>query len=68
MLTLLQKALQYREQFPEKWNAQQKLRDKRIKESLGIFETDPFLESYYKKLDEVKKESEKLKKLRQLEV
>ncbi|XP_076817883.1 uncharacterized protein LOC143463307 [Clavelina lepadiformis] len=67
MLTLLQKALQYREQFPEKWNAQQKLRDKRIKESLGIFETDPFLESYYKKLDEVKKESEKLKKLRQLE-
>ena len=67
-MTLLEKALTYREQNPEKWHQRKEENERRVNESYGIYERDRFLEEYYKRLAELKIEEIKLAERRKLEV
>lgn len=62
-MTLLEKALAYRKQNPEKWEERKKENQSRLNHSLGLFEKNSFLEDYYEKLtEEEKKLQEKVPK------
>ena len=52
-LTLLEKALAYRQQNPEKWEARKKEIQTRLNHSSEIYEDNLFLEKYYKRLAEI---------------
>ena len=58
-LTLLEKAMIYREQNPEKWQQRVMENQRRINELLGMFEPDVFLENYYKTLTEAMRSENK---------
>lgn len=57
--TLLEQALSYRQQNPEKWQQRQTDDLKQLEESYGIYKADDFLDSYYKRLGELKIEATK---------
>ena len=62
--TLLEQALAYRQEHPEQWFQRQIDGVKRVQESYGIYDEDPFIESYYKRLAELEIEAEKIEEIR----
>ena len=66
--TLLEKARLYREENPDVWEARCKRNERLQNEYNGLYEPDPFLESYYQKIDEVITEEKRKKDLEKLEV
>ena len=62
--TLLEQALSYRQENPEKWQQSQVDRVRQVEESYGIYQEDPFIEAYYKRLAELKIETEKMEEIR----
>lgn len=62
--TLLEKAIIYRKQNPEKWTQRQKENEVRLNESLGIFGRNAFLEAYYQTLAEAELNEAKLEEQR----
>jgi len=62
--TLLEQALTYRQQNPEKWQQSQVDGVRRVEESYGIYKDDPFIEAYYKRLAELKIEAEEMEEIR----
>ena len=57
--TLLEKAMVYRKQNPEKWQQRVMENQRRMNESLGVFEPDAFLDDYYKTLTEAMRNKER---------
>ena len=66
--TLLDKALTYRKQHTETWEARERGRDEEFLETYGIYQEDPFLAAYYKKQDERVRKKKKDQAKRKLEV
>ena len=68
MTTLLDKALSYREQHSECWQAREKDREITFMETFGVYQEDPFLKAYYKKQDAKVQKKKKEHAKRKLEV
>ena len=66
--TLLDKALAYRKQNTETWEAKERDREEQFLEMYGIYQEDPFLAAYYKKQDEKERRKKKDQAKRKLEV
>ena len=62
--TLLEQAQAFREQNPEKWQQRLEDNERRVNESYGVFDEDPFIEAYYERLAELNSEGEKLEEQR----
>jgi len=57
--TLLDKALTYRKQNTETWEARERDREEQCLETYGLYQEDPFLAAYYKKQDEKERRKKK---------
>jgi len=66
--TLLEKARAYREENPDAWAKKCQEKEKKDRELQEVYMPDPFLESYYEKIDEIDKEEKRKKELEKLEV